>query len=195
MATLYSNTGTPDGFVASNTFYVTTAPPEGTISAIITSITLSFHQSNSLPYGPGTVRCKVKLVGGSYADYVVSDPFTFDTTNKVISFTFPSVNAELNFGNIIEIVAGTPGGVWPYPYWTIYKDTVSAKVYITIEGSWAGAGETVYAEGTKTVTISAIVDYITGPGKAWNPTPTDDQEDIKIRGKNQLKKLQWEAPT
>jgi hypothetical protein len=32
------------------------------------------------------------------------------------------------------------------------------------------------------------------PGKAQNPTPTDDQEDIKITGKDQLKILQWEAP-
>ena len=32
------------------------------------------------------------------------------------------------------------------------------------------------------------------PGKATTPTPTDDQEDIKITGKDQLKKLQWEAP-
>ena len=32
------------------------------------------------------------------------------------------------------------------------------------------------------------------PGKAQNPTPTDDQEDIIITGKDQLKKLQWEAP-
>ena len=32
------------------------------------------------------------------------------------------------------------------------------------------------------------------PGKAQNPTPTDDQENIKITGKDQLKILQWEAP-
>ena len=32
------------------------------------------------------------------------------------------------------------------------------------------------------------------PGKAQNPTPTDDQEDIKITGIDQLKILQWEAP-
>jgi hypothetical protein len=31
-------------------------------------------------------------------------------------------------------------------------------------------------------------------GKAITPTPTDDQEDIIITGKDQLKKLQWEAP-
>ena len=32
------------------------------------------------------------------------------------------------------------------------------------------------------------------PGKAQNPTPTDDQEDIIITGIEKLKKLQWEAP-
>lgn len=32
------------------------------------------------------------------------------------------------------------------------------------------------------------------PGKAQNPTPTDDQEDIKLTGIDQLKNLQWEAP-
>ncbi len=35
---------------------------------------------------------------------------------------------------------------------------------------------------------------VAAPGKAQTPTPTDDQEDIKIRGKDQLKILQWEAP-
>ena len=35
---------------------------------------------------------------------------------------------------------------------------------------------------------------LTPPGKAQTPTPTDDQEDIIITGKDQLKVLQWEAP-
>jgi len=35
---------------------------------------------------------------------------------------------------------------------------------------------------------------VAAPGKAQNPTPTDDQEDIKITGIEKLKKLQWEAP-
>lgn len=51
--------------------------------------------------------------------------------------------------------------------------------------SWGGTPETV------TVSIRATV---SPPGKAQNPTPTDDQENIKITGKDQLKKLQWEAP-
>ena len=51
--------------------------------------------------------------------------------------------------------------------------------------TWGGTVETV------TVSIRATS---AAPGKAKNPTPTDDQEDIKITGKDQLKKLQWEAP-
>ena len=35
---------------------------------------------------------------------------------------------------------------------------------------------------------------VAAPGKAQTPTPTDDQEDIKITGTDQLKILQWEAP-
>ena len=35
---------------------------------------------------------------------------------------------------------------------------------------------------------------VAGPGKATTPTPTDDQEDIKITGISQLNKFQWEAP-
>lgn len=52
-----------------------------------------------------------------------------------------------------------------------------------------------YAEGTKTVTVIAIVDYITGPGKAWNPGPTDDQEDITIIGRTRINTLTWTTPT
>ena len=33
------------------------------------------------------------------------------------------------------------------------------------------------------------------PGKAQNPIPIDDQTNIKITGINQLKFLQWDAPT
>lgn len=35
---------------------------------------------------------------------------------------------------------------------------------------------------------------VAAPGKAQNPTPTDDEEDIEITGIDQLKNLQWEAP-
>ncbi len=45
----------------------------------------------------------------------------------------------------------------------------------------------------ETVTVS-IRATVAAPGKAQNPTPTDDQEDIKFTGKDQLKFLQWEAP-
>ncbi len=45
----------------------------------------------------------------------------------------------------------------------------------------------------ETVTVS-IRATVVAPGKAQNPTPTDDQEDIKITGIDQLKLLQWEAP-
>ena len=35
---------------------------------------------------------------------------------------------------------------------------------------------------------------VAAPGKAQTPTPTDDEEDIKITGIDELKILQWEAP-
>ncbi len=46
---------------------------------------------------------------------------------------------------------------------------------------------------SQTSTRSFTTTYA-APGKAQNPTPTDDQEDIIITGIDQLKKLQWEAP-
>ena len=35
---------------------------------------------------------------------------------------------------------------------------------------------------------------VEAPGKATDPTPTDDQENLLITGKNQLKQLTWSAP-
>ena len=40
-----------------------------------------------------------------------------------------------------------------------------------------------------------VYDESNAPGKAQNPTPADDEEDIKLTGISQLKKFQWEAPT
>ena len=36
---------------------------------------------------------------------------------------------------------------------------------------------------------------VAAPGKAQTPTPTDDEENIKITGINKLKRFQWEAPS
>ena len=44
------------------------------------------------------------------------------------------------------------------------------------------------------ITYTGYFDTIAAPGKAQNPTPADDEEDIKITGINKLKKFQWEAP-
>jgi len=55
-------------------------------------------------------------------------------------------------------------------------------------------GATVYAEGTKIVTATASASLVASPGKATTPTPTDDEEDIRLTGINQLKKFQWVAP-
>ena len=90
-----------------------------------------------------------------------------------------------------------PGSRWQREYWipggcqdysVAYGGTWNFKCY---EDSSA----VVYAEGTKTVTAAATVDYITGPGKAWNPSPTDDQEDIAIIGRTRINTLTWNAPT
>lgn len=45
--------------------------------------------------------------------------------------------------------------------------------------------------GIVTVGIRATA----GPGKTTTPAPTDDQENLLIAGKDQLKLLQWEAPS
>lgn len=80
----------------------------------------------------------------------------------------------------------------------ILYDTVWQAQTFTAASTYTITSVTLYlylrtdaVPGTITVSIRATV---SSPGKAQNPTPTDDQEGIKITGIDQLKKLQWEAP-
>ena len=84
-----------------------------------------------------------------------------------------------------------PAGRWLYGInWVAQTFTASSTYTITSVklNLWKEAGAT---PGTLTVSIKATV---VAPGKATTPTPTDDEEDIKITGIDQLKLLQWEAP-
>ncbi len=71
-------------------------------------------------------------------------------------------------------------------------------------------GQTFTASSTYTITsialrlgrsgspgdaVISIKDTTSAPGKATNPTPTDDQEDIAIAGSLRITTLTWNAPT
>ena len=58
----------------------------------------------------------------------------------------------------------------------------------------SNSGSSWGSEGTSSDANFRVYGDLTPPGKAQNPTPTDNQEDIIITGKDQLKILQWEAP-
>lgn len=87
------------------------------------------------------------------------------------------------------VISATDGNSSNYIYW--YSNTggySDGEAFVSVNGgsNWTPItgedfGFQIFGESI-------------APGKAQNPTPTDDQEDIKITGKDQLKKLQWEAP-
>ena len=107
--------------------------------------------------------------------------------------------------NIPSVTTVYKSGYWPNGYgWVWYWYWDDPVWRHTSEWSSRGgefgficageAGGTVYAEGTKVVIVTATCSVLDPPGKAQNPTPTDDAENIIISGYNRLKKLQWEAP-
>lgn len=61
-------------------------------------------------------------------------------------------------------------------------------------GTSTNSGSSWGAVSTTNDANFRVYGELTPPGKAQNPTPTDDQEGIKITGIDQLKLLQWEAP-
>ena len=79
------------------------------------------------------------------------------------------------------------GTIWEAQTFTASSTYTISSVVLKL-AKYTGVGGTVE---TATVSIRAT---IAAPGKAQNPTPTDDQENIKITGIDQLKVLQWEAP-
>lgn len=116
--------------------------------------------------------------GGSSWSETASQDFWFETLEGVYlrdSNTYMSENAGSSFY----------GSNWQVQTFTATSTYSISSVKLKL---WRDDAEA--APGTITVSIKAV----TPPGKAQNPTPADDQKDIKITGKDQLKKLQWEAP-
>jgi hypothetical protein len=52
----------------------------------------------------------------------------------------------------------------------------------------------VYEEGTKTVTATVLATLVLGPGKATNPGPEDGQEGVHIAGESAINTFTWDAP-
>ena len=116
------------------------------------------------------------------------------TTNQVgawVEFTF-TVPYALSNATVYAIVARTATGDNDNRvYW---RADISSPTYSDGQSG-------VSTDSGSSWTMLSSVDKMfetwgtpPAPGKAQNPTPTDDQEDIKITGKDQLKFLQWEAP-
>ncbi len=131
-----------------------------------------------------------------YVEYSFTDTsyaVTSGTQYAIVSLTAEEVTSSwvawaTNTSN------GYAGGVYDYNNYILGWFTNSPnndRWFKTYEES----GAVVYAEGTKTVAAAAVVDYITGPGKSWNPGPTDDQEDIAIIGRTAINTLTWNTPT
>lgn len=166
MAVLYSNLGARNGTSSGNGFVITVTPPAGTTAAVVTSVTVMFVCFGTLPYGPGTLRCTVKLEAGGSATVSQSD-FVFDTDEEVVIFSFDSVVAEVNSLNQMTLNVGTPGD-FPWPFYVLYKGLVDSELYVQIEGEWVGNFP---------------------PNKPTNPTPTHLATGQRLN----LASFSWEA--
>lgn len=165
---------------------------------------------------PGNVVCNIYAVDGS--DLPIGLTKGTVTISAASLNTYPTWGFKLfTFDPVVVLspatqycfVISTDAGSWDVNYIYIGTnggDTYGSGVLGRYDGSWSDANNTypatirspsfiVYDEGTKTVTATAIVDYITGPGKAWNPGPTDDQEDVAIIGRTRINTLTWNTPT
>lgn len=49
--------------------------------------------------------------------------------------------------------------------------------------------------GGEVVTGDVWYFVVAAPGKAWDPTPGDDAEDVRVRGIDELKWLEWQRPS
>lgn len=131
--------------------------------------------------------------GGNSYEIIFSSAYSLSSSTKYCIVVRPS--AGILYWKGASITPNYTGGDNSFSFdsgsnWVPHSGVVD-HWFETYEDS----GSVVYAEGTKTVTAVAIVDYITGPGKAWNPGPTDDQEDIAIIGRTSINTLTWNTPT
>lgn len=110
----------------------------------------------------------------AYYTFVFDTPYALsDATKYAIVWRAPSGNAANYFTPFGDGAAGYANG----------------GTFIS-----SNSGSSWGSEGTSSDANFRVYGDVVPPGKAQNPTPTDDQEDIKFTGKDQLKKLQWEAP-
>ena len=170
---------------------------------------------------PGTLTAKVYSGAGADEDNLLGtgtydgDTVTTNYLGEMVQFDFgEGAEFSITYGSPYWIVLETPSNGdadntinWrlndnnPYAYGSLryyYGSPVwgleATKDHVFELRDDLYSSTTVYAEGTKTVTVAATVDYITGPGKAWNPGPEDDQEDIAIIGRIRINTLTWNAP-
>ncbi len=162
----------------------------------ITDVALSCWKFGS----PGNITVSIRAVDGNgkptgadLASVTVADSvfstlptrawytFTFDTpydlddaTKYAIIFRAPSGNASNSFTVFGYDSAGYANGEYTFS--------------VNSGSSW-----NFLDPNNRDLMFRTYGDLIP-PGKATTPTPTDDQEDIKITGIDQLKILQWEAP-
>jgi len=146
----------------------------------------------------GDIRCSIQGVSGGddnpdgsalvYKDFDGMDWVVTDAWHTVTFDTPLVVSSSTKYAIVIETL-DSPS--FPEMLYWEYNNNPG--------DSFAGGERHMRSFGTWGV--AAAMDYlfeiwgtVTSPGKAQNPTPTDDQEDIIITGVDKLKKLQWEAP-
>ena len=131
-----------------------------------------------------------------YADYsFASDSYTVTSGQQYVivvstTFTVPATTTTFLYWYNGSGYADGVAGRFIYPDWV-----ADGSGYDRWFKCYEDSDAVTYAEGTKTVSAAGTVDYITGPGKAWNPGPTDGQENIAIVGRTAINTLTWNAPT
>lgn len=84
---------------------------------------------------------------------------------------------------------GTPGVAFRDTLWKAQTFTATSSYTITAVNL-----ELSRAAGATPGTITASIRATEGPGKATDPAPVDDQEDIHIAGRFEINTLDWDAP-
>ena len=80
------------------------------------------------------------------------------------------------------------------PFFIGQTFNASASTYTTVSIELPLRKTTTSPTGTVTISLRAVEGGEYPPGKATTPGPTDDQEDLEITGKDNLKQLTWVTP-
>ena len=141
------------------TLQATTAPPGGTVSALVTSVEVELYKPNL--NGDYTYGMKIKGLDDEYGEYSSEIVTWAGETTQRVTFTFVNEPAYLDvFSRITYYVASTAGPP-RYSYMT-YDDSAPAKTYAIILGSW--------------------VDETDLPEAPINPTPEHEATGITLDG-------------